>query len=266
MPEPRVSIVTPSFNQGEFVERTVRSVLAQDYPDLEYIVVDGASTDGASNTLETYRDRLDHLIIEPDRGQADAIHKGFALCTGDILGFLNSDDLLRPGTVRFVSEFFSQNPSVDAVYSNRIHIDEDDRIVNLWILPPHSDYCMSRWDFIPQETCFWRRSLMERAGSVDPSFNFALDYDLFVRMMSKGRFMRVNRFLAAFRLHPGSKSTTLYETVGRPEVAKVQQANGIKIHWYDHALKYLFGGWILGISLVFKVLTINVIRRRVRLN
>lgn len=260
----KISIVTPSFNQAEFVEHTLQSVLSQDYREVEYIVVDGDSQDGTRETLEKYRSRLNWLIIEPDRGQADAIAKGFRLATGEILCFLNSDDLLMPGTMQFVADYFHSNSQIDAIYSNRIDIDEHDNITGFWILPPHSDYCMSRWDFVPQETCFWRRSLMEKSGTINADFSFALDYDLFVRMMRHGNFKRVNRFLAAFRRHPQSKSTTAYETVGRQEVAQVQQMNHVRIHWYDHGLKYLFGGWILGTSFIFKLLAIRWIRQRAR--
>ena len=104
---------------------------------------------------------------------------------------------------------------------------------------------------------------MDKSGTIDASYKFALDYDLFVRMMQRGRFRKVNRFLAGFRVHPTSKSSTLYETLGREEIVRVQQTNGVSMHWYDHLLKYLFVGVILGTSFVFKVLAINAIRKRV---
>ncbi|MEQ8482859.1 MAG: glycosyltransferase family 2 protein [Pseudomonadales bacterium] len=260
----KISVVTPSFNQAKFIERTLQSVLNQGVPDLEYIVVDGGSDDGTVQILERYRPALTHLIIEPDDGQADAVAKGMRLATGDILAYLNSDDILLEGALAAVIQFFECNPEIDAVYSNRVFVDEDDSVTRFWILPPHSNYCMSRWDFIPQETCFWRRSLMERAGPVDPRFQFALDYDLFVRMMKVGRFARLNRFLAGFRVHPAAKSSTLYETLGRREIDRVRRQNGIQIHWHDPLLKYLFGGPILGISFVVKLLAIRGIRRRLR--
>lgn len=249
----KVSIVTPSFNQGQFLERTIRSVLEQNFEGLQYIVVDGGSTDGSREILERYRPQLSHLIIERDDGQGDALRKGFSLATGDILAFLNSDDVLRPGALEFVSAYFTDHPQVDAVYSHRIFLDENDRMVDFWILPTHSTYCMCRWDFIPQETCFWRRSLMDKAGPIDGSFDFALDYDLFVRMMKEGRFTRANRFLGGFRRHPSSKSTIAYETVGRQEVLRVQHEQGIRIRWYDLILKSAFGACIYGTSRLFKL-------------
>ena len=260
----KVSVITPSFNQAEFLERTLLSVFNQEDVDFEYIVVDGQSTDGSVDILESYRDKIHHLTIEPDTGQADALRKGFKHATGDVLCYLNSDDVLLSGSLKQVVSYFQANPEVEAIYSNRVFVDESDRITKFWILPPHSDYCMSRWDFIPQETCFWRRSLMEKSGPIEPTYGFALDYDLFVRMMQQGRFKRVRKFLAAFRVHPMAKSSTLYETAGRQEIARVQSENGIAIHWYDTLLKYLFGGTILGTSIAFTVIAINVIRKQLR--
>lgn len=260
----KISVVTPSYNQVQYVQRTIESVLHQEYADVEYIVVDGCSTDGSSEILETYRDRLQCLIIEPDEGQADAIRKGFEIATGDILCFLNSDDLLLPGALSRVNEAFCANEDVDLIYSHRIFVDGDDRPNKFWILPPHSNYGMSRWDFIPQETCFWRRRLMSDAGSVDPTFQFALDYDLFVRMMKVGKFRRINDFFAAFRVHPEAKSSTLYETVGREEVERVRIENDVRLHWYDVALKYLFGGTILGVSWLFRLVALRAFRDRIK--
>ena len=227
-------------------------------------MVDGASNDGSQEVLERYRKRLSTLIIEPDSGQADAVAKGLAISQGDILGFLNSDDTLLPGTAKFVCDFFSNNPDVDALYGNRIFTDNADRVTGFWILPPHSNYCMQRWDFIPQETCFWRRSLMQRSGSIDPTFDFALDYDLFVRMMKFGRFQHVHKFLATFRVHDTAKSSTQYETIGRREVKRVQDKEQITLHWYDWFVKYLFGGGILTVSFILRPFAIRRVQKFMR--
>ena len=259
----KVSIVTPSFNQGQFLERTIQSVLQQDVEGLEYIVIDGGSCDNSHTVLEEYRTQLTHLIIEPDEGQADALRKGFLLTTGEVLAFLNSDDVLLPGALEFVQRFFADHPEIDAVYSHRVFIDAQDRVIGFWILPMHSSYFMSRWDFIPQETCFWRRSLMERAGPVDASYHFALDYELFVRMMKTGRFARANRFLSAFRRHELSKSTTRYETVGRQEVLRVRAQHQVCIRWYDQVLGYLVGGSIHAVSFLFGLFATDVVRARI---
>ena len=228
MPLPRISIVTPSYNQGPFIEWTVRSVLLQRYPELEYIMMDGGSTDQTRRALAPYADRFAHYISEKDGGQADAIRRGFERATGQIMSYLNSDDMLAPGTLHFVARFFVEHPEVDAVYSHRCTVDEQNRVLWYWILPPHSDWYMTRWDLIPQETCFWRRSLFEKCGNIDPGLHFAMDYDLFVRFMQKGKMVRLNRFLGVFRKHTEAKTSQLLETIGTQEIALVWKRYGLK--------------------------------------
>lgn len=225
----KISVITPSFNQGEFIERTVRSVLCQRYPNLEYILMDGGSTDSTSQVLEAYRSQFAHFVSARDGGQADAIGSGFERSSGEIMAYLNSDDVLAPGALHFVNEFFRKNQRVDFIYSHRVAIDKTDKVIWYWGLPRHVTYLMRRLDFIPQETCFWRRRLYEKAGNIDRSFTFAMDYDLFVRFMAIGRFRRVDRILAAFRVHDSSKTSTGLEAVGKAEFQKVWQKN--KITW-----------------------------------
>ena len=248
----KISIVTPSFNQGSFIQRTIDSVVHQLRPGDEYIVVDGASTDGTPAILEARRDELSHLIIEPDDGQADAIAKGFALATGEIVAYLNSDDILLPGALEFVRDYFEGNPSVDAIYGHRVFIDEEDRVRRFWILPPHFGYAQKRWDFIPQETCFWRRRLMEESGGIDTSYQFALDYDLFVRMMTVGRFRRVHRYLAAFRDHKTSKTSSLLTTTGYREIEQVRGRYGLRLKRRDRLLGKVFWIAIVYPSAIFR--------------
>jgi len=224
---PKISVVTPSYNQARFITWTVRSVFLQRYPNLEYILVDGGSADGTIELLKPYQHCFAHLISERDNGQSEAIRKGLDLSTGDIVAYLNSDDMLAPGALHFVAQFFKNNPEVDAIYSHRCIVDVENTVKGYWILPPHSNYLMSRWDLIPQETCFWRRRLLEKCGTVNEAFVFAMDYELFVRYMRHGRFKRVNRFLGAFRWHDQSKTSTLMATVGETEVRQVRQAYGL---------------------------------------
>ena len=224
---PRISIVTPSYNQGPFIEYTVRSVLLQRYPNLEYILMDGGSTDSTRQVLEPYAKRFAHYASEKDGGQADAIRRGFERSTGQIMSYLNSDDVLAPDTLRFVASYFARHPGVDVIYSHRIAVDEHNKVLWYWILPRHHDWYMTRWDLIPQETCFWRRSLFEKCGNIDPGFRFAMDYDLFVRFMQKGKLVRVNRFLGAFRKHTEAKTSQLLETVGQEEIARVWKRYGL---------------------------------------
>ena len=236
----RISVITPSFNQGEFIERTVRSVLCQRYPNLEYILMDGGSIDSTLQVLKAYRSRFAHFVSAPDGGQADAIAAGFERSTGEIMTYLNSDDVLATGTLHFVSEFFQKNRRIDFIYSHRVAIDEQDKVIWYWGLPRHVTYLMRRWDFIPQETCFWRRRLFEKAGNIDRTFTFAMDYDLFVRFMAIGRFCRVERILAAFRVHDSSKTSARLESVGRQEMKKVWQKHEIAWRSADPAIQQWF--------------------------
>jgi glycosyltransferase involved in cell wall biosynthesis len=227
---PKISIVTPSYNQAQFVPWTVRSVLLQRYPNLEYIVMDGGSKDHTVEALRPYVSRLSHFVSQRDKGQSDAIKRGFDRCTGDIMAYLNSDDMLAPGALHFVADFFAKNPDVDAVYSHRLTVDGHNRAKWYWILPRHSDWYQSRWDLIPQETCFWRRRMFDKCGNVDDTLRFAIDYDLFTRFMKAGaKFVRVDRFLGVFREHEEAKTSQLLNTVGATEVNRVRERYKIEL-------------------------------------
>lgn len=207
---PVIALVTPSYNQGEFVERTIRSVVDQAYPALEYVVQDGGSDDSTHDILGRYRDRLAACVSEPDDGQADAINRGFAHTSGEIMGWLNSDDVLMPGTLAAVARHFAKHPDTDLVYGHRAVIDEDDRQVGTWILPPHEDWALELADYVPQETMFWRRSLWEAAGGrLDPDYQFAMDWELLLRFKDAGaRMVRLPYVMGAFRLHADQKTST----------------------------------------------------------
>ena len=224
-PAPVISVVTPSFNQAPFLGRTVESVLGQGYPRLEYIVQDGGSTDGTAALLRGYRGRLAHCESRRDNGQADALNRGFRRATGEVLAYLNSDDLLLPGALAYVAAYFRRHPEVDVVYGHRIVIDPEDREVGRWVLPPHDDDVLSWCDFVPQETLFWRRGIWEAAGgALDESFRFALDWELLLRFRAAGaRFARLPRFLGAFRVHPAQKTSAWLEGVGRREMGRLRR-------------------------------------------
>jgi len=231
---PDITVITPSLNQGQFIEQTIISVVEQQGVDLQYIVVDGVSQDATGAILERYRDRIGTLLIEPDEGQADALRKGFALAQAPICGYLNSDDYLLAGALKAVVDYFAAHPDVDAVYTDRVYVDEKDHPIRYWRLPRHSSYMMCRWDFIPQETCFWRREAMEEVGGIDPSYRFAVDYDLFARMMIRGkRFVHLPGFVGVFREHPCSKTSTQLDQVGLAEMERVRCQSGIRIKRYE---------------------------------
>jgi glycosyltransferase involved in cell wall biosynthesis len=221
---PTISLVTPSFQQGAFLARTLYSVVSQNYPNLEYIVQDGGSTDETAQILR----RFEHLLLgwtsDRDEGQADAINRGFARTTGEIMGFLNSDDLLLPGALAHVANYFSRHPDVDVVYGNRILIDEEDREIGMWVLPGHDDRALTLVDFVPQETLFWRRPMWDAIGSaLDTGFGYALDWDLLLRMQAaRARIVHLPRFLGAFRVHGQQKSTATLD-VGLAECERLRR-------------------------------------------
>jgi glycosyltransferase involved in cell wall biosynthesis len=224
-PAPVISVVTPSFNQAVFLERTLRSVLDQNYPALEYIVQDGGSTDGSVELLRRYAGRLKRWESGPDGGQADAINRGFRHAAGEILAYLNSDDLLLPGSLAYVASYFARHPEADVVYGHRVVVDEDDRETARWVLPPHDDDFLAWDDYVPQETMFWRRRAWERVGArMDDRFQFALDWDLLLRFRESGaRFARLPRFAGAFRSHPEQKTVTRLYDYYYPEVRRLRE-------------------------------------------
>ncbi|MBK9928215.1 MAG: glycosyltransferase [Anaerolineales bacterium] len=229
---PSIAIVTPSYNQGEFIERTIRSVLDQQYPHLEYIVQDGNSTDNTHAVLNSFQEKLTQFNSSQDNGQAHAINLGFQHTSGEIMAYLNSDDILLPGTLSYVADYFTRHPDVDVVYSHRIIINEQDQEIGRWVLPPHNDQSILWKDYIPQETLFWRRSLWEKIGGrMDESFQFALDWDLLIRFRTAGaKFSRLPRFLAAFRLHAGQKTSTQIHSVGSSEEQRLlKQVHGREV-------------------------------------
>ncbi|MDX2227182.1 MAG: glycosyltransferase family 2 protein [Verrucomicrobiae bacterium] len=225
-PLPVISILTPTLNHAAFVERTIRSVLGQNYPALEYLIQDGGSTDGAVALVEKFRPHLKHFETTPDRGQADAINRGFQRSGGPIMAYLNSDDVYLPGTLHAVARHFTLHPDVDVVYGHRLIIDGENRLMGEWIMPPH-DGAALRWaDFIPQETLFWRRRIWEKAGGcMDETYDYALDWDLLLRFQEAGAvFERLPRFLAAFRVHTPQKTTSQTQR-GRKETDLLHRRN-----------------------------------------
>jgi carbamoyltransferase len=222
---PTISIVTPSFNQAPFLEQTIESVLGQNYPRLEYVVQDGGSSDGSREILERYSDRLHHWESAPDGGQVRALNRGFARTSGEVMAYLNSDDILLPGALLYVARFLHDHPEVDVVYGHRVLIDQAGQEIGRQVIPRHSDRVLSWADFIPQETVFWRRAAWERAGGAfDESFQCAMDWDLLVRLREAGaRMVRLPRFLGAFRAHDDQKTSSLGPTIGVDEMERIRK-------------------------------------------
>jgi glycosyltransferase involved in cell wall biosynthesis len=221
---PRITLVTPSFRQADFIERTLKSVLDQNYPALEYVVQDGGSADGTAEILRKYGAALHRWVSERDGGQTEAINRGFRGTTGEIMAWLNSDDLLLPGSLHYVADYFRRHPKVDAIYGHRVLIDEEDREIGRWVLPPHDEKVLTWADYVPQETLFWRRRLWDRAGGrVDEDFQFAMDWDLLLRFQEAGaQIVRVPRFLGAFRVHTRQKTSADLTETGWREMGRLR--------------------------------------------
>lgn len=222
---PSISIVTPSYGQGEFIERTIQSVLNQNYSNLEYYVKDGGSEDGTIEILQRYEQHLAGWVSCKDNGQSHAINIGFSKTSGQIMGWLNSDDLLLPNTLKLVAKYFHDHPDIDVVYGNRLMIDEDDMEIGRWILPGHDNNILSWVDYIPQETLFWRRDLWERiGGAIDESFYFAMDWDLLVRFRDAGaKFAHLSQFMGAFRIHMQQKTSAAISHLGNQEMDRIRK-------------------------------------------
>jgi len=226
---PWLAVVTPSFNQAPFIEATLCSILDQDYPRLLYAVCDGASTDASASIIARYGSRLAFWDSAPDGGQSDAVGKGFArlaaqLGVDDLMGWLNSDDLSMPGSLRHVAEYFAAHPEVDAVYGHRVIIDDDGREIGRWIMPRHEPAALEWVDYVPQETLFWRKRAWDRVGGLDPSFHFALDWDLLARFTQAGlRVVRLPWFLGSFRIHEAQKTTRHIHSTGAEEMVRVRE-------------------------------------------
>jgi glycosyltransferase involved in cell wall biosynthesis len=207
---PKISVVTATYNQGHYVEATIRSVLDQGYPNLEYIVVDGASTDGTVKTIEKYSGRLAYWVSEPDKGQTDALIKGFDRATGDILCWLNSDDLFESRTLWEVAEIFSRHPDWQVIYGDSLSVDAEGHPFALKReIPFYRFIWMYDYNYIPQASTFWRRQIYEQVGGLDAKMDLAMDADLWARFAEHTTLHHVPRVWSRIRYHPDEKTSRL---------------------------------------------------------
>lgn len=204
---PAISIITPSYNQAGFIEATIQSVLAQNYPHTEHLVIDGNSTDGTLFILQKYK-RILRWRSEPDRGQAHAINKGFRQSAGELVAWLNSDDIYLPGALHQVAQVFAQNPAVDVLYGDYYFIDEYGRtVMRRREIPFDYNILLYGLDYISQPTVFFRRRLLAEFGDLDETLHYGLDWEYWLRLAAGGaRFAHLPRYLAATRLHTAAKT------------------------------------------------------------
>lgn len=212
MSYPKISIVMPSFNQVEFLESAIRSVLDQNYPNLEFIIIDGGSTDGSVDVIRRYEPRLAHWVSGPDGGHGDALNKGFKRSTGEILAWLNSDDLYHPWTLATVAEVFTSIPDADWITGIPVQWDRKGRISHTAMdyMRNKYDYCTGRYEWIQQESTFWRRSLWDKAGGrINERYKVSVDGELWSRFFLFSDIVHVQCVLGGFRNWGGNRSTTL---------------------------------------------------------
>ena len=204
-PFPLVSIITPSFNQGQFIEETILSVLNQGYPHIEYIVIDGGSTDGTLDILQKYKDRLT-CISGPDGGQSDAINKGWRKAQGEIMAWLNSDDRYCPGAIRKVVEVFKAQPEVDVVYGDNYVIDAHGEIIYRMKACPATIEDLLCFRIIHQPAVFLRKRVINKIGYLNTDLHYLMDHEYWIRAAIQCRFQHIGEFLSRATEHPESKS------------------------------------------------------------
>jgi glycosyltransferase involved in cell wall biosynthesis len=245
MPDlPLVSVLTPSYNQARFIEQTIQSVLSQDYPNLEYLIVDGGSSDGSLEVIQRYSSQLAWWVSEPDHGQTDAINKGFAHARGEIFAWLNSDDTYLPGAVTHAVAALQAHPQALLVYADANLVDEHGQVIGRF--PSRQtdlDHLLRGSVHIPQQAAFFRAAAWKQVAPLDESFQFAMDYDLWVRLAKIAPLVYTPGLWANFRLHGGGKSLTIDDRC-YPEMIRVYQRerghrlSALQVRWLVRRMLY----------------------------
>lgn len=242
-----ISIITPSYNMGHFIEQTIQSILSQNYEPLEYIVMDGGSTDGTLDILRKYEDRLT-WYSEPDKGQADAINKGFRRAKGDVLGWLNADDIQFPGALHTVAEYFEKHPEAQFIYGNAHAMDGDgvDQGIRTHVQACNFETLLGFGDFIVQPAAFWRSELWRETGELNAKWRYVLDYEFWIRAAQNHELHYIPQALASERIYSEAKTFSggierideldeMPRRFGRSGIADGFRAEGASL--------YLFRAW-----------------------
>jgi glycosyltransferase involved in cell wall biosynthesis len=210
-----VSIITPSYNQAKYLEQTIQSVLGQEYPNIEYIVIDGGSTDDSEQVIRKYMDHLAYWISEKDSGQAEAINKGFRRARGELVAWLNSDDYYLPDVIPAVVKVFEEYPDVVMVYGDMLAVDENGQTLNALKYRQLSLQDLLCFQIIGQPSVFFRRDVLEKTGGLDTTFHFLLDHHLWIRIAQQGKILHVDQTWSAARYHAEAKNRAKAAEFGR---------------------------------------------------
>lgn len=247
---PRISVITPSYNQAQYLEETIWSILLQEYPNLEYIIIDGESSDMSVDIIRKYEPYLHYWVSEKDNGQSQAINKGFKRATGDIIAWINSDDLYLPGTLAAVADFFRNNPHVSVAYGETLIV--DDQSNTLWSYGRGTpggyigldDWVTFWWKECPagQQGIFFRRELLNKVGYLDEQMHYCFDYDYWLRIAESEKFYYLPKVLAKFRIHSDSKTSNYKSGFIKEGLASSKRYWGSKRslkYW-----RYLLASWV----------------------
>lgn len=218
---PRISIITPSFNQVQFLERTILSILNQGYPNLEYIIIDGGSTDGSVDLIKKYAKHLKYWVSEKDDGQSQAINNGLKRATGDWVAWQNSDDIFYPGTFESLANAARKNRHSSLIIGNMNLIDERDEVINdLKYVTPTYQSLLAEGMVLTNQAAFWRRSIHEKIGYLNEDLHYGFDYEWFLRLLQNGRATHVNRIWGGLRMHSQTK-TSQFQALFDTEYAEI---------------------------------------------
>lgn len=206
---PKISIITPSYNQVEFLERTIKSVLDQNYPNLEYIIIDGGSTDGSVDIIKKYADRLAYWVSEADQGQTNAINKGLQIATGDWVAWQNSDDIFYPGSFASLAAASERCPDADLIIGDINLIDRYDKVLrDVCYVTPSYWAMLAEGMLLANQAAFWRQRAHSEVGMLNESLNFAFDYEWFLRLTMGRNGYHVSEIWGGYRLHDATKTAT----------------------------------------------------------
>jgi glycosyltransferase involved in cell wall biosynthesis len=236
---PTITIVTCSYQQARYLERTIRSILDQNYPALEYIILDGGSKDGSVEIIRKYEKQLAFWVSEKDDGQSAAINRGLKMAKGDIVGWLNSDDTYAPGSLARIGRYYATHPQVDLVYGHTFRIDENDKVLSRLIAMPTNAHELIRYNrnTFSQPGTTWRRALHEKIGYLDESLHFTMDSDWWIRAAQAVRLRFLPVHLANLRDHGESKSLTkAYQDKWKAEYAELDKRYGVQFRGWRKKL------------------------------